>query len=265
MVPRWWPFGIFFASCIFNEQNAAHFRRHLNLHYLHRFWRINEDAHFQNHVQLLRRSASDPQHSSISLTANSAIAGGVLGTNTPGLRQCDIGRRGKQSTWQSTINSSVMNAAAWLVCCAWMCDHITPLLQDFHWLRVPQRIEFKLAVLAFRCLHRARYGTAIPCMRTAPCGRHGLLTATSFCFHGRAEHSTNMSCHRWWPRLWYMTEPRDTVTFNFFLLLSALEFFFWLYGTLIMFIILIIIRPHHVWKYGIHPMYGIHPICDSWD
>ena len=183
----------------------------------------------------------------------------------------------RRSVWQQNLQSlmvsmlagvasnqldglqSVMNAAARLVCSARKCDHITPLLQDLHWLRVPQRIEFKLAVLAFRCLHRARYGTAIPCMRTAPCGRHGLLTATSFCFHGRAEHSTNMSCHRWWPRLWYMTEPRDTVTFNFFLLLSALEFFFWLYGTLIMFIILIIIRPHHVWKYGIHP------ICDGWD
>jgi len=48
---------------------------------------------------------------------------------------------------------SVMNAAARLVCSAWKCGHITPLLQDLHWLRVPQRIEFKLAVLAFRCLH----------------------------------------------------------------------------------------------------------------
>jgi len=48
---------------------------------------------------------------------------------------------------------SVMNAAARLVCSARKCDHITPLLQDLHWLRVPQRIEFKLAVLAFRCLH----------------------------------------------------------------------------------------------------------------
>jgi len=47
---------------------------------------------------------------------------------------------------------SVMNAAARLVCSARKCDHITPLLQDLHWLRVPQRIEFKLAVLAFRCL-----------------------------------------------------------------------------------------------------------------
>ena len=48
---------------------------------------------------------------------------------------------------------SVMNAAARLVCSARKCDHITPLLHDLHWLRVPQRIEFKLAVLAFRCLH----------------------------------------------------------------------------------------------------------------
>jgi len=48
---------------------------------------------------------------------------------------------------------SVMNAAAQLVCSAWKCDHITPLLQDLHWLREPQRIEFKLAMIAFRCLH----------------------------------------------------------------------------------------------------------------
>ena len=48
---------------------------------------------------------------------------------------------------------SVMNAAARLVCSARKCGHITPLLQDLHWLRVPQQVEFKLAALAFRCLH----------------------------------------------------------------------------------------------------------------
>ena len=31
--------------------------------------------------------------------------------------------------------------------------HITPLLRDLHWLRLPQRIEFKLATLVFCCLH----------------------------------------------------------------------------------------------------------------
>ena len=33
-----------------------------------------------------------------------------------------------------------------------------PLLRDLHWLRVPERIEFKLSVLVFRCLH----GTVLP-------------------------------------------------------------------------------------------------------
>ena len=48
---------------------------------------------------------------------------------------------------------SVMNAAARLVCSARKCDHVTPLLCDLHWLRIRQRIEYKLAVLVYRCLH----------------------------------------------------------------------------------------------------------------
>jgi len=50
-----------------------------------------------------------------------------------------------------------MNAAARLVCSARKYEHITPLLRDLHWLRVPEQIEFKLSVLVFRCLH----GTAL--------------------------------------------------------------------------------------------------------
>ena len=46
---------------------------------------------------------------------------------------------------------SVLNAAAWLVCDSRKYDHITPLLRDLHWLRVPDRIKFRLAVLVFRC------------------------------------------------------------------------------------------------------------------
>jgi hypothetical protein len=48
---------------------------------------------------------------------------------------------------------SVLNAAARLIHGARKFDHITPLLRDLHWLRVPQRIDFRLAVLVFRCLH----------------------------------------------------------------------------------------------------------------
>ena len=47
---------------------------------------------------------------------------------------------------------SVLNAAARLIHSARKHDHISPLLNDLHWLRVPQRIEFKLVVLVYRCL-----------------------------------------------------------------------------------------------------------------
>jgi len=48
---------------------------------------------------------------------------------------------------------SVLNAAAWLVFLARKSEHITPLLRELHWLRVPDGIKFRLSVLAFRCLH----------------------------------------------------------------------------------------------------------------
>ena len=33
-----------------------------------------------------------------------------------------------------------------------MGSHITPLLRELHWLKVPERIQFRLCVLAYRCL-----------------------------------------------------------------------------------------------------------------
>jgi len=48
---------------------------------------------------------------------------------------------------------SVMNAAARLVFSSSKCDHITPLLRQLHWLKVPWRIDYKLAVLVYKCLH----------------------------------------------------------------------------------------------------------------
>jgi hypothetical protein len=46
---------------------------------------------------------------------------------------------------------SVLNAAARLVLSARKYDHVTPLLRELHWLRVPERITFRLAVLVYRC------------------------------------------------------------------------------------------------------------------
>jgi len=48
---------------------------------------------------------------------------------------------------------SVMNAAAQLVFSSSKCDHITPHLRQLHWLMISWWIDFKLAVLVYKCLH----------------------------------------------------------------------------------------------------------------
>ncbi len=48
---------------------------------------------------------------------------------------------------------AVMNAAALLINGARRSDHVSPLLRSLHWLRATERINFRLAVLAYRCLH----------------------------------------------------------------------------------------------------------------
>ena len=48
---------------------------------------------------------------------------------------------------------SILNAAARLVFSARRSERITPLLRDLHWLRVPEQIQFRLCVLAFRCVN----------------------------------------------------------------------------------------------------------------
>jgi hypothetical protein len=50
---------------------------------------------------------------------------------------------------------SILNAAARLVFSARKYEHITPLLRELHWLKVTERINFKLCVLTHRCLHGA--------------------------------------------------------------------------------------------------------------
>ena len=48
---------------------------------------------------------------------------------------------------------AVINAAARLILSGRRCDHITLLVVQLHWLRVPERTEYKLCMLVYRCLH----------------------------------------------------------------------------------------------------------------
>jgi len=48
---------------------------------------------------------------------------------------------------------SVLNAAARLIYHLRPHDHITDALATLHWLRVPERVQYKIAVLAYEVLH----------------------------------------------------------------------------------------------------------------
>ena len=47
----------------------------------------------------------------------------------------------------------VQNSAARLITGEWKFCHITPILQDLHWLPMRQRIDYKEASLVYKCLH----------------------------------------------------------------------------------------------------------------
>ena len=48
----------------------------------------------------------------------------------------------------------VMNAAALLICGLKRFDHITPAVRDeLHWLPISQRVDYKVALLVYKCLH----------------------------------------------------------------------------------------------------------------
>ena len=59
-----------------------------------------------------------------------------------GLMRCDLDRL-----------QSVINAAARLTVGVQHYDHISPLLVELHWLWMAERIQYKLCVLVYRCLH----------------------------------------------------------------------------------------------------------------
>jgi len=49
---------------------------------------------------------------------------------------------------QSVLNAAARSIAGWH-----RSDHVTDTLASFHWLRAPERIDFKLAVLVYWALH----------------------------------------------------------------------------------------------------------------
>ena len=77
---------------------------------------------------------------------------------------------------------SVLNAAARLIFNLKRSDHITDALVSLHWLRVPERIQYKIAVLSYKVLHDTAPRYLGPLTRVADAdipGRRALRCAST--------------------------------------------------------------------------------------
>jgi len=75
---------------------------------------------------------------------------------------------------------SVQNAAARLIYNLRRFDHVTDALVTLHWLRIPERIVYKIAVLTYKVLHGSAPGYLGPVVRVADLpGRRALRSASS--------------------------------------------------------------------------------------
>jgi len=100
---------------------------------------------------------------------------------------------------------SVQNAAARLVSGARRCDHITPVLQELHWLPVRRRVNFKMATLVYLTLAgMAPAYLAADCQLVSDEGRRQLRSANSrTCVVRRTYSSYEDRCFAAaGPRLW---------------------------------------------------------------
>ena len=76
---------------------------------------------------------------------------------------------------------SVLNAAARTIVGLRRRDHISQTLADLHWLRVAERIDFKLAVTVYHCLHDSapKYLSRDICRTSSLASRSRLRSSSS--------------------------------------------------------------------------------------
>jgi len=79
------------------------------------------------------------------------------------------------------------------------CCRSTPLHRELHWLRVPQRIEFRLAVLNYRCLNSTSPKYLADALQRV--FRHQLAQSAAFCVDGVTSRSPVESQNNRWSGL----------------------------------------------------------------
>jgi len=109
----------------------------------HRLGPVHGSPRIKNSVDVFCHAAADQKHPTVS----SLVASLVLSKFDYG-----ISTLAGLPAFQLNRFQSVLNADARLVCSVRKYDHVTPLLRDLHWLRIPERITFRLSVLVYRRL-----------------------------------------------------------------------------------------------------------------
>jgi len=138
----WLRFGAYRHPCSLLEISVCTIVHWLRSH--------DADANIQDRIKLFRHDPANTQHPTVRYQTSTAVTSGVLGPDAAGLRQCETGR--PITYIQLDRLQYVLNAAARLVYSSRKYDYITELLRELHLLRVPERTDFRLAVIVYRYL-----------------------------------------------------------------------------------------------------------------
>ena len=113
-----------------------------NLNFKEHISRVCKSAFFHLHNISLARKYLTPDAAAAAVHAFVTSRLDYANALLYGLPKCDISRLQR-----------IQNSAARLVTGTWKREHITPVLQQLHWLPVSYRIQYKILVLAYKAVH----------------------------------------------------------------------------------------------------------------
>jgi len=155
---------------------------------------VNEDSHLEDCICVFRYSSSDSQHSSLCHLA------GVSHLSCLCLTRLDYGSTalvGLSTRHSDTLEAriSVLNAPTRMMKSARRNEQVSPLLLDLHWLRVPQRTEFRLAIFSTAACPAQRLNT-LPVI--CKCRWYWLATSAAISVVIIAVRSEDRTHQSWW-------------------------------------------------------------------
>ena len=89
---------------------------------------------------------------------------------------------------------SLQDAAARLIYGGSKCCHMTPLLESLHWLRMPERVDYKLCLMVFKALHGLAPDYLAELMRKTHINERGITLRSARSCASQLEMPKRQSC-----------------------------------------------------------------------